>query len=112
MSPGSKPERPPAGIPSGTLCGPSTRVRMRMSLDEAQRIREELLGLRGSPAARAIHDALWLRVVLLDHCHRLGAADRTRFERRANRLLSRVLADPQSEFLSGSTITVGRDGKR
>jgi hypothetical protein len=83
-----------------------------MSLDAAKAMRDELFELRGSPAAVAIRDALWLRVVLVDYCQRLGAAERARFERRADRILGRYSADPQSRFLSETTITVGRNGKR
>jgi hypothetical protein len=85
---------------------------MRMSLDEAERLQEDLLKSRGSAAALAVHDALWLRVILLEHCRRLGAAERVRFDRRADRILNRLSAEPQSDFLSEATITVGRCGKR
>lgn len=112
MSFASKPDRPPAEALRGNLFDQSECVRMRMSLDEARRMRDGLLESRGSLAARVIHDALWLRVVLLEHRQRLGAAEGLRFERRADRILRRLSADSQPNVPSETTITVGRNGKR
>jgi hypothetical protein len=89
-----------------------TSVRLQMSLSDAQQIRDALMVSRGSPAARAIQDALWLRVVLVEYSRRLGGAERARFERRADSILGRLVADPRSDVLSETTRTVVRRGKR
>jgi len=89
-----------------------TFVPLRMSLSDAQQIRDVLMVSHGSPAARAIQDALWLRVVPLEYSRRLGGAERARFERRADSILDRLVAHPQPHVLSETARTVVHHGKR
>jgi hypothetical protein len=65
---------------------------MRMSIEDAHQIRDTLQELRGIADVAAIQDALWLRVILVEYGRRLEVAERVRFERRANGILSRLSA--------------------
>jgi hypothetical protein len=95
------------------ICPPDCNrpIRMRMSLRDTHQMRDLLVEARGSAASAALHDALWLRAVLLEYSRKLGGAQRARFELRADSILSRLSADLGSDVPSEATLTVVRDGK-
>jgi hypothetical protein len=87
-------------------------VRLLMSLSDAQRLGAVLVATRASASAPAMRELLWLRAVLIEQWRRTSAAERRRFEKRADSVLerfwtaSRARANP-SEAMN----TVKRDDK-
>lgn len=52
-----------------------------------------LLAAQDPLLVAALHDLLWLRAILLEQLRRTPVAERSRFERRADRILGRCWAD-------------------
>jgi hypothetical protein len=89
-----------------------TPVRMSMSLQEAERLNRKLVVHRGSPSAVGLRELIWLRAVFVEQRRRTAAAERCRFDRRADRILAELWTATPSVDPSETTITVGRNGKR
>jgi hypothetical protein len=64
-------------------------VRLQMSLENAQAVSERLVLVRAFRSSSELRDSLWLRAVLIEQWRRTPAAERRRFERRADRVLER-----------------------
>lgn len=92
--------------------GEATPVHMSMSLQEAERLNGRLVASRGSSPAVALRELLWLRAVFVEQRRRTAAAERCRFDRRADRILAQLWTTKPSVGPSETTITVGRNGKR
>lgn len=69
------------------------KVRLAMSLEEAQRLGDRLIAERGFPAAAMLRDFVWLQAVLLEQRKRTDRVERAAFDRRSDRILGRLWAD-------------------
>ena len=63
-----------------------------MTIAEAERLRGLLVDARGSARHSVLHDALWLRTVLIEQRRHVPVAERDAYTRRADVVLSRLLA--------------------
>ncbi len=80
-------------------------LRLCMSLEDAEQVREWLLAKRGSPSVAPLRELIWLRAVFIEQWRRTPVSERHRFERRADSILKRLR---QSEPVcpSGAMVTV------
>jgi hypothetical protein len=85
---------------------------MSMSLQEAEQVDRELIASRGSGAATVLHELLWLRAIFVEQRRRTPAAERRRFDQRADLILARLAASACAVCLSDATLTVRQDDKR
>jgi hypothetical protein len=67
-------------------------VRLQMSIAEAERLRDLLIAVRGSRQHALLHDALWLRTLLIEQRRQVPIAEWDAYTRRADALLRRLLA--------------------
>ncbi|MDQ3933691.1 MAG: hypothetical protein M3340_03570 [Actinomycetota bacterium] len=66
-------------------------MRLDMTIDEAEQLRDRLIDSRGSLRHSLLHDALWLRTVLVEQRRRVPLAERDAYTRRADAILTRFL---------------------
>lgn len=66
-------------------------VRLDMTIGEAEQLRNRLVESRGSRRHSLMHDALWLRTVLVEQRRRVPLAERDAYTRRADAVLTRFL---------------------
>jgi hypothetical protein len=87
-------------------------VRLCMPLADAQLLAARLLAERGSRASLQLRELLWMRAVFIEQLRRVPTVERTRFERRADRVLAQFWGGLEAVCPSETTNTVGRDEKR
>jgi hypothetical protein len=85
------------------------QIQLSMSLEEARRLSGVLLEVRGSERQAMLHEALWLRTVLIEQWRRTPIAERARFERRADSIFARLLGIRGDAVPSAAADSVGRD---
>jgi hypothetical protein len=79
------------------------RLRLGMSLEDAEQVRDWLLAARGSSSVIRMRELIWLRAVFLEQWRRTPVSERHRFARRADSILERL---SQSEPACPSDATV------
>jgi hypothetical protein len=83
-------------------------VWMSMSLQDTERLSEQLLDRRGSRSAVALRELLWLRAILIEQQRRMPAIERARFGRRADGILTALAAGLETKSLSAAATNVRR----
>jgi hypothetical protein len=83
-----------------------------MSAAEAEQLSERLLSMRGSGSAARLRELLWLRAVFVEQRRRTPAAEKLRFDRRADRILARLWRPEMPALPSGARNTLTRSEKR
>jgi hypothetical protein len=71
-----------------TAEGQTPKVRLSMTLVDAQALAELLTLQRAGPGRQRILDQLWLRTALIEQWRRTRVAERSAFQERADRTLS------------------------
>ena len=71
-----------------TSAGPPVRVRLLMSVADADALAAQLVEVPRTLWVRRTLDQLWLRSVLIEQWRRTRLAERAAFELRANRILT------------------------
>lgn len=66
-------------------------MRLDMTIDEAVRLRDRLIELRGSRRHSLLHEALWLRTVLVEQRRKIPLTERDAYTQRADAILTRFL---------------------
>jgi hypothetical protein len=79
---------PPGPMPEQHLDKPESRVRLMMSLADAQVLANSLSSQTVTSVEQRILDQLWLRTVLIEQWRRTRIAERKAFQERADRTLS------------------------
>ncbi len=79
------------------------RLRLCMSLEDAEEVREWLLAKRGSSSVAGLREQIWLRAIFLEQWRRTPVSERHRFARRADSILERL---SQSEPAGPSDATI------
>jgi hypothetical protein len=69
-------------------------IAISMCSDESTMVGNQLLAQRGSPLALQLRELLWLRAIFLEQRRRIPSADRRRFDRRADRILTLLSMTP------------------
>jgi hypothetical protein len=65
-------------------------LRLCMSLEDAEQVRDWLLAARGSSSAIGVREMIWLRAIFLEQWRRTPVSERHRFARRADSVLERL----------------------
>ncbi len=86
------------------------RLRLCMSLEDAEQVREWLLSARGSSSVVGMRELIWLRAIFLEQWRRTPVSERHRFARRADSILER-LSQSEPACPSDATIIVRQHDK-